>query len=70
MARKALMSPHHLLTLLLHEGMDDTGMDRDQPGHSPSPGHPEGGISGQSGYLEEDSAFLSQRASGRQTRTS
>lgn len=43
------MSPHHLLILLLHEGVDDTGMDL---GHSPSPGHPEGGISGQSGILE------------------
>lgn len=46
------MSPHHLLILLLHEGVDDTGMDLGQPGHSPSPGHPEGGISGQSGILE------------------
>lgn len=64
------MSPHHLLTLLLHEGMDDTGTDLGQPGHSPSPGHLEGGISGQSSYLGEDSAFLSQRASGRQTGTS
>lgn len=34
MARKDLMFPYHILTLLLLEGMDDTGLDLGQPGHS------------------------------------